>query len=278
MLGSRPRGVLVSSLILLSLVVASSASAQQRVRVGSDVKEPKKIKDVRPVYPEDAKAAGVQGIVIIEALIGTDGAVKEAKVLRSVAMLDAAALEAVIQWRYTPTLLNGEAVELVMTVTVTFTLSEPTAAAAAPTAPGSIRPVFGGSDPTYVAPILQVPPPAGAVRIGGDIPAPKRLTYVAAKFPEGQRFAARDGVMVVLEIVVGTDGRVTDVRVLRPSPPIAAAIDARGNVTDARPAAQSPFVEAAVAAVRQWEYQPTLLNGVPVPIVMTVTVTFTATN
>ena len=134
----RLRGALVSSLVVLlslgSLGVASPAYAQQRLRVGGEVKEPKKIKDVKPVYPADAQAAGVQGIVIIEALIGTDGLVKEAKVLRGVQMLDAAALEAVMQWRYTPTLLNGDPVELIMTVTVTFTLSSSAPAPAGGTA------------------------------------------------------------------------------------------------------------------------------------------------
>ena len=103
-----------------ALVVA--AGQQAPVRVGGSVKEPKKIKDVKPVYPEDAKAAGVQGVVIIEAVIGTDGKVVEVKALRPVPMLDDAALDAVRQWEYTPTLLNGEPVSVIMTVTVNFSL------------------------------------------------------------------------------------------------------------------------------------------------------------
>ena len=104
--------------------VSASFDQQKRVRVGGDIKEPKKIKDVKPVYPEEAQKAGIQGIVILEAIIGTDGSVQEAKVLRPVELLDKAALDAVMQWRYTPTLLNGEPVEVVMTVTVTFTLTQ----------------------------------------------------------------------------------------------------------------------------------------------------------
>ena len=120
----------VAALIVAVAIAAPAVSASfdpmqnKRVRVGGDIKEPKKIKDVKPVYPEEAKNAGVQGIVILEAIIGTDGSVQEAKVLRPVPMLDKAALDAVIQWRYTPTLLNGEPVEVVMTLTVTFTLNE----------------------------------------------------------------------------------------------------------------------------------------------------------
>jgi protein TonB len=92
------------------------------VRVGGNIKPPQKTRDVRPVYPPIAQSARVQGIVIIEATIGPDGAVKDAKVLRSIPLLDAAALDAVRQWVFTPTLLNGVPVPVIMTVTVQFTL------------------------------------------------------------------------------------------------------------------------------------------------------------
>ncbi len=77
---------------------------------------------MNPVYPPIAQSARVQGVVIIEAIIGPDGRVTEAKVLRSIPLLDAAALDAVKQWVYTPTLLNGVPVPVIMTVTVNFTL------------------------------------------------------------------------------------------------------------------------------------------------------------
>ena len=96
--------------------------SQAPIRVGGDVKEPKKIKDVKPVYPEIAQASKVQGIVIMEVIIGKDGTVVDARVLRSVPLLDQAALDAVRQWEFTPTYLNNVPVEVVMTVTVNFTL------------------------------------------------------------------------------------------------------------------------------------------------------------
>ena len=104
--------------------------AMQPVRVGGQVKAPTQIKKVQPVYPAEAQAAKVQGIVIMEATIGVDGRVTDARVLRSVPLLDQAAVDAVRQWEYTPTLLNGTAVPIIMTVTVTFNL-----APAAPPAP-----------------------------------------------------------------------------------------------------------------------------------------------
>src|SRR4029079_13881388 len=92
------------------------------VRVGGNIKPPTKTKDVRPTYPAIAQSDRVQGVVIVEATIGPDGRVAEAKVLRSIPLLDAAALDAVKQWQFTPTLLNGTAVPVIMTVTVNFTL------------------------------------------------------------------------------------------------------------------------------------------------------------
>jgi len=90
--------------------------------VGGDIKPPRKIVDVAPVYPPLARAARVEGIVILEAVIAEDGSVRDVRVLRSVQLLDDAAADAVRQWRFTPTLLNGQPVPVVMTITVAFKL------------------------------------------------------------------------------------------------------------------------------------------------------------
>jgi protein TonB len=95
---------------------------QAPVRVGGNIKPPTKTRDVKPVYPPIAQSARVQGVVIIEATIGADGRVKEAKVLRGQPLLDQSALDAVKQWVFTPTLLNNVPVPVIMTVTVNFTL------------------------------------------------------------------------------------------------------------------------------------------------------------
>jgi protein TonB len=96
---------------------------RKAVRVGGDIEPPRKLKDVAPVYPAIAQSARIQGKVLLEALIGTDGRVDRVKVLRSVPLLDEAAAAAVGQWVFTPTKLNGEAVQVVMTVTVDFRLN-----------------------------------------------------------------------------------------------------------------------------------------------------------
>ncbi len=88
------------------------------------VKAPAKIKDVKPVYPPIAQAAGVQGIILMEVRIEPDGTVGTASVIRSIPLLDEAALDAVKQWQFTPTLMNGVPVAVIMTVTINFTLGQ----------------------------------------------------------------------------------------------------------------------------------------------------------
>jgi protein TonB len=78
---------------------------------------------VNPWYPPEAQAARIQGVVILEAVIGVDGRVTDARILRSIPALDQAAVDAVRQWQYTPTLMNGVPVPVIMTVTVQFTLA-----------------------------------------------------------------------------------------------------------------------------------------------------------
>jgi TonB family protein len=102
----------------------AAARAKARIaplRVGGQIQPPRKIKDVQPVYPAMAQSARAAGVVTIEATIGPDGKVIDATVVRSIPLLDQAALDAVRQWEYAPTLLNGVPVAVLVTVTITFT-------------------------------------------------------------------------------------------------------------------------------------------------------------
>lgn len=120
-------GVIDGGLFDTNVVIAPpppDPKPQDPVRVGGQIRAPQRIRDARPMYPQLALAARVQGIVIIEATIGVDGRVANARVLRSIPLLDQAALEAVRQWEYVPTTLNGVPVPVIMSVTVTFQLSE----------------------------------------------------------------------------------------------------------------------------------------------------------
>jgi protein TonB len=94
------------------------------VHLHSGMTPPAKTVDVSPRYPPVAQSARIEGVVILETVIDVQGRVESARVLRSVPLLDQAALDAVRQWRFTPARLNGEAVPVVMTVTVNFTLKD----------------------------------------------------------------------------------------------------------------------------------------------------------
>jgi protein TonB len=78
------------------------------------------ISQVRPVYPPLAKQARIQGVVVLEAVIGKDGKIQNLRVITGHPLLIKAAQDAVSQWEYKPTMLNGEPVEVVTTVTVNF--------------------------------------------------------------------------------------------------------------------------------------------------------------
>ena len=97
---------------------------QTPIRLHSGMQAPHKIVNVDPIYPRVAQAAHVDGIVILEAIIDAQGRVTTARVLRSIALLDQAAVDAVRQWTFAPARLNGVAVPVVMTVTVNFKLTD----------------------------------------------------------------------------------------------------------------------------------------------------------
>ena len=101
------------------------AGTPRRIRVGGNVQAAKLITQVRPVYPPTAQITGVEGTVVLEGIISTDGTYQSLRVLSSIDRdLTAAALEAVKQWRYAPTLLNGEPVEVLTTINVDFKLTQ----------------------------------------------------------------------------------------------------------------------------------------------------------
>jgi len=103
-----------------------------------------------------------------------------------------------------------------------------------------------------VAPVAP-PAPAGPLRIGGSIREPRKVVHVPPAYPEIARLARAEGT-VILEALLDATGKVESVRVLKSMP---LGLD-----------------DAAVTAVRQWRYTPTQLNGVPVPVLMTITVVF----
>ena len=202
-------------------------------RVGGLIRPPTQTKKVNPVYPLAAQLERVQGAVVLEAIIGADGKVRDVRVLRSVPFLDQAAVAAVRQWEYEPAQRDGKPTPVVMTVTTTFRMD--------------VGREYG--------PLIVPPWPAaeGVVRVGGNVPPPRLTKNVRPDFPRDAQ-ERRVGGAVMLEVLIGADGKVKDVRVIRSSP---------------------LFDKAAIEAARKWEYEPTEIDGIAVPVVMPVTMTFT---
>jgi protein TonB len=126
--GGTPGGVLGS---ILSAAASApppppppKAATPKRIRVGGQVEQAKLIFQPKPEYPPLAKMARIQGTVRLEAVISRDGTIQDLKVLSGHPLLVKSALEAVQRWRYQPTLLNGEPVEVITEVDVNFTLAE----------------------------------------------------------------------------------------------------------------------------------------------------------
>ena len=103
---------------------AGGSSSNEPFRIGDGIRSPAKIVNAGPIYPPEARDARVQGVVILEATISRTGEVSDVEVLRSVPLLDEAAVAAVRQWRYEPTLVDGEPVSILMTLTINFQLRD----------------------------------------------------------------------------------------------------------------------------------------------------------
>jgi TonB family protein len=178
-----------------------------------------------PDYPEEARQAGVHGTVELLATIAVDGRVKDVKVVSGPPALTKAAQDAVTQWVYKPTMVNGVPVENETHISISF---KPQAKAAPEPAP-----------PAAASPSLA---PAPERRRESRINA-VLLSKVDPKYPpKAKKMGARG--IVRLEAIIGADGHVRDVKVIESAYPL--------------------LSDAAVEAVRQWVYKPTLVDGVPV--------------
>lgn len=209
---------------------------------------------VPPVYPPDARAGGVEGAVVVRAVIAKDGHIKSLGAISGPEMLRPAATDAVRQWTYKPFLRNGEPAEMLTTVTVNFNLHPPSASTAI-TDPGG-RTVGGGVFGGMAAgPARLNPqgPPIGPRRIASGVMQGQLLNKVQPVYPPS---AKKDGIegTVVLHAIIGKDGHIQKLQ----------AISGPDELRD-----------AALDAVGQWAYRPYLLNGEPAEVDTTVIVNFT---
>ena len=206
------------------------------VRAIGDIKPPKLIKMVKPFYPEDARKAGIEGVVILEATTDIYGRVINTTVLRSIPELDQVAMAAVKQWVFEPMIVDGEPRGVIFTVTCNFQPDE------------LDEPEQDIEDTTQPRMILKKKP----VKAVGDIISPKVIKKVKPVYPESAREAGIEGV-VILEATTDEYGRVVDTKILRSIPELD---------------------QAAIDAVKQWVFEPMIIDGEPRSVVFTVTVKF----
>ncbi len=114
------RAVALGMLLAGFSAAAAAQDAPQRISVASTVQDTQIVHRVTPAYPPLARAAGVDGDVRLQVYIGTDGSVTKVEKVSGHALLVRAAIDAVSQWKYKPTSINGKAVEVVTTVDILF--------------------------------------------------------------------------------------------------------------------------------------------------------------
>jgi TonB family protein len=184
---------------------------------------------VRPKYPKDARKQNVEGTVTVHVSIGADGSVKDAAVVNGDSRLTDAALAAVRKWRFQPFTADGKPVEGQRDVTVDFALAD------GPTQ------LDDSSDPI-------------ATMGGGTRVSPPRPTYYPdPEYSEDALKARIDGTVAV-SVVVGTDGKPRDIKVVR----------SQGYGLD----------EKAIEAVQKWRFQPATKDGKPVAVLIMVEIPF----
>jgi len=250
---------------------AREASGTERAQQG----QPRLLRKVVPAYPELARRTRIEAPVILDVAINEQGAVSEVRVLQGHPLLDPTCINAVRQWVYEPTYVNGRAVPVQTTVTMEFKLAgsrSEQATAVVPIGPstprgsGELIVVTAGIPGTVLVAPTTAPTPIPSIpsaptqalkveplRVAGNVQESKLIRRVEPVYPELARQARveRD---VMLEVTVNEQGEVSKVKVL----------------------SGHPYLDqAAIDAVKQWQYSPTYLNGQAVPVVATVTVPFT---
>lgn len=227
-----------------SVTPTAGDSKPARVKVGGKVEQATLIHMVQPVYPKEAKEAHISGTVVVRGVIAKDGSLQQVEYVSGPEELKQAAIDAVTQWRYKPTTLAGNPVEVDTTIELVFSLDTPVQAQGEepPATPPST-----GQSPT---PATASPSPRPMrIRIGGSVQSPALVHVVEPEYPEGSKVTGT----VVLHAIIATDGTVMSLDHLSGDPLLTLA---------------------ATEAVKQWRYTPILLNGRPVQVDTTISVVF----
>jgi TonB family protein len=205
-------------------------------RPGPGIVRPRVTKHVYPSYTPEAMHAGIEGAVYMEAVVEADGSVGEVRVTRSLDPgLDDHAIQTLKQWRFEPGRRDGVAVPVLIEMEMTFSLRD------------------GKPERMAVSIPSTTWPPAGAVHPGSGVQSPRLVHETKPSYTPAAMRAGIEG-MVWMEAVVGADGRVSDVRVTQ-------SLD-------------HGLDEEAVRTLREWRFAPGRRDGVPVPVVVEVQMSF----
>jgi TonB family protein len=280
----KPRGCIFTVTVRFALDGGKPTPRREGepLKITGDVKGPKLMKQVDPIYPEAARKARVEGVVIMEVSTDIYGRVRDIKILRSIPLLDQAALDAVRQWVYEPPIIDGKPISLTFTVTVRFTLD-----GEKPAVGGVMGGVVGGKEGEAGENITVVETkgvsggtgggliwvredaknPAkdelAPIKAEGEIKPPKRIKSADPVYPDDARKAGIQGT-VVLQAETDSSGKIRRIRSLGVK-----------SETDMNGAVWVSLLQAAIDAVKQWEYEPLVVDGKPRAVVFTVTVRFT---
>ena len=222
------------------------------VRVSSGTLAGMILSKTDPVYPEVAKAAHVQGAVILHAIISKTGTVEKLEVVSGTTMLVSSAMDAVRQWTYKPYLLNGRPVEVETSITVNYTLADST------TVVGQSPAVGEAVD--------------GVRQIEGDVKGPVILYQPEPVYTQAGRKAKVQGVVTV-SIVVDEHGQPQNVHIVRS---LGIGPDGKPDpkLKKAARMAVDGMNQSAVDAVKQYKFKPATENGKPVAVYLNVEVNF----
>lgn len=234
--------VVVCALLLAgSISSAAQDQSAHRIRVGGNVQAAKIVEQAEPIYPGAALEAKISGTVVLHAVVDTDGSVKEVSHISGPKELAQSAIDAVQQWKYQTTLLNGEPVEVDTTISVVYQLSD-----------SGVGTVLDGQAQQSQA----MEPPVQRYRVGGNVMAARMVKQVQPKYPKAAKKAGITGA-VLLHVIITKDGSVTEIQYV---------------------SGPEELAQSAMDAVRQWKYQPMLINGKPVEVDSTIKIVFTLGN
>jgi TonB family protein len=229
---------------------------------GRDVPKPAKTRDRMPVARFDAMEIGIRGIVGVDAVIDVQGRVRDLRVASSVPAHDAPTLQAMRNWQFAPTLVDGKPIEVAAVLFLAFgdevRAIDIIDVARLFAARGQVDDARGWANRALE---LIVPEAQAWLQLGttkeaeakGDVREPRKVKHVPPAYP-AIALANRAQGIIIAEAILSAEGKLLFAH-----------------------AVQGPHIlrEAALLAVRQWEYSPATIGGTPTAITMTVTVSFT---